>query len=54
MERASRLCPRANCPLHEDIEHSLVVTYNGKAFDLPVIRQELGIPLDQRILIWYR
>ncbi len=31
-----------------DIEpFSLLVTYNGKAFDLPVIRQELGAPLDQ-------
>jgi len=26
---------------------TLLVTYNGKLFDLPYIRQELGIPLDQ-------
>ena len=32
----------------EDIApFTLLVTYNGKAFDLPVIRQELGVPLDQ-------
>ena len=32
----------------EDIEEfTLLVTYNGKQFDLPVIRGELGIPLEQ-------
>ena len=32
----------------EDIEEfTLLVTYNGKQFDLPVIRQELGVPLEQ-------
>ncbi|MGE0679944.1 MAG: ribonuclease H-like domain-containing protein [Candidatus Binatia bacterium] len=32
----------------EDIaEFTLLVTYNGKQFDLPVIRQELGAPLEQ-------
>ena len=31
----------------EDIgEFTLLVTYNGKLFDLPFIRQELGLPLD--------
>lgn len=28
-------------------EFTLLVTYNGKQFDLPVIRRELGIPLEQ-------
>ncbi len=28
-------------------EFTLLVTYNGKSFDLPVIRQELGVPLMQ-------
>jgi hypothetical protein len=28
-------------------EFTLLVTYNGKQFDLPVIRQELGAPLEQ-------
>jgi uncharacterized protein YprB with RNaseH-like and TPR domain len=32
----------------EDIEEfTLLVTYNGKQFDLPVIRRELGVPLEQ-------
>lgn len=32
----------------EDIEEfTLLVTYNGKQFDLPVLRQELGAPLKQ-------
>ena len=32
----------------EDIEEfTLLVTYNGKLFDLPCIRQEFGLPLDQ-------
>jgi hypothetical protein len=32
----------------DDIEEfTLLVTYNGKQFDLPVIRQELGAPLEQ-------
>jgi len=32
----------------EDIEEfTLLVTYNGKQFDLPVIRRELNIPLEQ-------
>lgn len=31
-----------------DIEDfTLLVTYNGKLFDLPVLRQELGVPLEQ-------
>ena len=28
-------------------EFTLLVTYNGKQFDLPVIRRELGVPLEQ-------
>jgi hypothetical protein len=28
-------------------EFTLLVTYNGKQFDLPVIRRELGVPLQQ-------
>ena len=27
--------------------HRLLVTYNGKTFDLPFIRQSLGLPMDQ-------
>ncbi len=27
--------------------HSLLVTYNGATFDLPFLRQQMGIPLDQ-------
>jgi hypothetical protein len=33
--------------VHDIEEFTLLVTYNGKQFDLPVIRRELGIPLDQ-------
>ena len=31
-------------------EFTLLVTYNGRAFDLPFLRHELGLPLRRRIL----
>jgi hypothetical protein len=36
-----------SCFAEEIEEFTLLVTYNGKLFDLPFLRQELGIPLAQ-------